>query len=125
MSSEVFMNAVPSTECPAAYRVTLRASLAWCGLLGTGYFFFWRQRQPEHRNHSLPRNIHFGFLGIREIERLAMFAAVALGIRSPGFLRVAASLLDDILRVEPAFQMSAAELALLIFLVAGTLPGLL
>ena len=82
------------------------------------------QRQPEHRNHSLPGDVHLGFLGIRQIERLAVFAAVDFGIRPPGFFSVAARLLDYIFGVEPAFQMTAAELAFLILLVAGALPRL-
>src|SRR5580658_420262 len=53
-----------------------------------------------------------------------MFAAVDLGVRSPGFFGVAAGLLDDVGRVEPAFQMAAAELAFFVFLVTGALPGL-
>ncbi len=83
-----------------------------------------RQRQPEHRNHPLPGDVHLGFLGIRQIERLAMLAAVDFGIRSPGLFGIAARLLDYIFGVEPALQMPTAELAFLILLVAGALPSL-
>ena len=54
-----------------------------------------------------------------------MLAAVDFGILAPGFFRVATGLLNHIRSVEPALQMSAAELAFLIPLVAGTLSRLL
>jgi hypothetical protein len=87
--------------------------------------FLRRQGQPENRNHSLAGDIHFRFRRIRQIERLAMFAAINFGIRPPGLFGVAASLLDHIFRVEPALQMSAAEFSLFVLLVAGALPRLL
>src|SRR5258708_32121196 len=54
-----------------------------------------------------------------------MLAAVDLGVRPPRFFRIAASLLDHILGIEPALQMPATEFALLVFLVTRALPGLL
>ena len=54
-----------------------------------------------------------------------MFAAIDFGIRSPGLLGIATGLLDDVSAVEPALQVSAAEFALGVFLVAGTLARLL
>src|SRR6202167_2948551 len=115
---------VASTQYPVPSETReFRATRYW--VLGTGYFFFRRQSQPKHRNHSLPRHIHFRFRRIRQIERLAMLAAVDLGVRPPRFFHVAASLLDHILGIEPALQVSAAELAFFVFLVAGALPGLL
>jgi len=53
-----------------------------------------------------------------------VLTAIDFRVRTPGFFRVSALLLEHISRVIPAFKMSAAELALSIFLVAGTLPGL-
>jgi len=96
-------------------------------VLGTRYsqlLLFRRQGQPEHRNHSLPGNIHLGFRWIRQIKRLAVFAAVDFRIPSPGFFGVAAGLLDHVSPVGPALQMAAAELAFLVLLVAGALPVL-
>ena len=54
-----------------------------------------------------------------------MFAAIDFGIRSPGLLGIATGLLDHVRGVEPALQVSAAEFALGVFLVAGTLARLL
>jgi hypothetical protein len=52
-----------------------------------------------------------------------MLTTVNFGIRSPGFFSVAARLLDDVGGVEPALQVSATELALFVFLVAGPLSN--
>ncbi len=54
-----------------------------------------------------------------------MLAAVDFGILAPGFFRVATGLLDHIRSVEPPLQMSTAELALLVLLVAGSLSRFL
>ena len=54
-----------------------------------------------------------------------MLAAVDFGVLAPGFFRVATGLLNHIRSVEPALQMSAAELAFLVLLVAGTLSRFL
>ena len=86
---------------------------------------FRRQRQSEHGNHSLAGNVDLGFVGIGQVERLAIFAAIDFGVRSPSLLDVAALALNHVLRIEPAFQMAAAELALFVLFVAGTLSGLL
>src|SRR5450432_1388976 len=99
---------------------------AHCSLLTARTLLrLWRQRQSEHRNHSLPRHIHLRFSGSRQIQRLAVFAAVDFGLRSPGFLHVAALALDGVGHVGPELQMAAAEFSLFVFLVAGALPGLL
>src|SRR5260370_38360636 len=54
-----------------------------------------------------------------------MLAPVDFGVLAPGFFRVATCLLNHIRSVEPALQMSAAELAFLVLLVAGTLSRFL
>ena len=54
-----------------------------------------------------------------------MFAAIDFGIASPSLLHIPASLIEHIGRVEPAFEMSAAELAFLVLLVASPLSRLL
>jgi len=54
-----------------------------------------------------------------------MLAAVYLGVFAPSFLCVATGLFDHIRGVEPALQMSAAELPFFVLLVAGTLSRLL
>src|SRR5579862_202492 len=86
---------------------------------------FRRQRQSEHGFHALARHVHFGVDGIRQIQSLAMLAAVNFRVASPGFFRVAASFFNHVFRIEPAFQMAAAEFALLVFLIAGALTRLL
>src|ERR1700757_2572633 len=95
-------------------------SLLFFGVFG----FFRRQRQPEHRDHSLSGDIHFRLRRIGQVKRLAVFAAVNFGAGSPRFFGIAARLLEDVRGIEPALQMAAAELSLFVLLVAGALPGL-
>src|SRR5216683_7269091 len=94
-------------------------------LVFVALFFFRRQSQAEHGNPAFPGNIDFRVFRTGQIQRLAMLAAVDFGILAPRFLSVATGLLDHIRSVEPALQMSAAELAFLVLLVAGTLSRLL
>lgn len=54
-----------------------------------------------------------------------MFTAVDLRVWPPGFFGIAAGLFDYVLAVEPALQMTAAKLALFVFLVTGALSSLL
>jgi hypothetical protein len=54
-----------------------------------------------------------------------MFAAVHLSVITIGLTHIAAGLFDHVGGVEPTFEMAAAELALLVLLVAGPLEGLL
>jgi hypothetical protein len=54
-----------------------------------------------------------------------MLTAIDLRITTPSLLRIAASLLQNVGRVEPTLKVSAAELAFLILLIASPLPGLL
>src|SRR5208337_109000 len=84
-----------------------------------------RQRQAKHRNLPLPSYIHHRFPGVRQVQSLAMLAAVDLSIQSPGLFHIPAILLDQIHAIKPALQMAAAKLAFLVFLVAGALPRLL
>src|SRR6202046_3797327 len=120
MSSEVFMGKyqVLGTD-------STRLFLTQYSQLFIFWLIFRRQGQPEHRNHSLAGDIDFRFLGIRQVKRLAVLAAVDFSIRSPGFFGVAASLLDHVLRIKPALQMSPTKLAFFVFLVTGALSRLL
>jgi hypothetical protein len=87
---------------------------------------FRRNCQPKNRNLPRPRHIQTTrFFRIRQIKCLAMFAAIDFGIASPSLLHIPASLLQHIGRIEPAFEMPAAELAFLILLVASPLSRLL
>ena len=87
---------------------------------------FGRHGQAEHRGLSLASHIQpASSVRIGQVERLAMLAAINFRIRPPGLFGIAASLLEHIRGVEPALQMSAAEFALGVFLVTGTLPRLL
>ena len=86
---------------------------------------FRRQRQPEDGYHALARDVGRGLPRRGQVERLAMFAAIDLSLRSPGFFSIAAGLLDYVLAVEPALQMAAAEFSFFVLLVAGALPCLL
>jgi hypothetical protein len=91
--------------------------IAHCSLL-----LLWRQCQAEYRNHSFARDVHFALPGSRQVERLAVFAAIDFGLRSPGLLHISTIPLDRVGHVEPELQVAAAEFALGIFLVAGALP---
>src|ERR1700758_2351871 len=85
-----------------------------------------RERQSKYRNLALPRNIDAPYvIGVGQVQSLAIFAAIYLGLRSPGFGNVAAFLLENVRHVVPALEMSAAEFSLRIFFVAGTLPRFL
>src|ERR1035438_611900 len=79
-------------------------------------FFLGRNRQPEHRKLALPRYVHpTRIFGTGQIQRLAKFAAIYFGVCSPRFLHAAAFFFEHVSGVEPAFQMSAAELTLFVF----------
>jgi hypothetical protein len=54
-----------------------------------------------------------------------MFAAIHFGVGPPGFLRVAAGLLEQVGGVKPALEMASAKLAFLVLLVAGALSRFL
>ena len=54
-----------------------------------------------------------------------MLAAIDFGIRTPGFLHVAARLLDRVRHIKPALEMSAAELTFGVFLIARALSHFL
>lgn len=54
-----------------------------------------------------------------------MFATIDFGIAAPGLLHIAASLLQDIGRVKPAFEMPTTKLAFLVLFIASPLSRLL
>jgi hypothetical protein len=85
-----------------------------------------RDCQAEYRGLSLASHIQpANSVRVGQVERLAVLAAIDFRIRSPGLFGITASLLEHIRGVEPALQMSAAELALGVSLVTGALPWLL
>jgi len=85
-----------------------------------------RHRQPENRNLPRPGHIQTTrLLRIWQIKRLAMLAAINFRIAPPSLLYIAASLLEHIGGIEPALEMPAAKLALLVLLVASPLSRLL
>src|SRR6266853_7026929 len=98
-----------------------------CHLAFLRFLFFFRgNNKTENRILPGARDVHpTRIFGIRQIERLTKFAAINFGVRSPGFRHITAFLFEHVGGVEPALQMSAAELALFVFLVAGTLSRLL
>src|ERR1700758_751293 len=88
--------------------------------------FFWRNGQPKYRKLTFTSYVGAArALRIGQVERPANFAAIDLRIATPGFFDAAAFLLERIGGVEPALQMAAAELAFLVFFVAGALARLL
>ena len=87
--------------------------------------FTW-QGQPEHRDLPLPRYVQStGFFRIWQVKSLAVFAAVNLCLFAPSLFYISASLLDDIIGVEPALEVSATEFSLLVLFITGTLIQLL
>src|ERR1700681_4928939 len=89
-------------------------------------FILRRNNKTENRILSGARDVHSTrVFGVGQVERLTKFAAIHFGVRSPGFLHVTAFLFEHVGGVEPAFQVSSAELALFVFLVAGTLSRFL
>ena len=73
-------------------QLSLRATVLWCWVLG--HFSFGGKVRPKTEIHSLAGDIHFCFRGIRQIESLAMFAAIDFGVLSTGFFNIAANLFD-------------------------------
>ena len=53
-----------------------------------------------------------------------MFATIDFRIATPSLLYVATRLFEDVGRIEPALEVSAAQLALGVFFVAGALTRL-
>ena len=53
-----------------------------------------------------------------------MLAAIHLGIATPSLLDIATDLFQHVSRVKPALEMPAAELTLLVLLVASSLSRL-
>src|ERR1041384_2832342 len=88
--------------------------------------FLRRQREAKIGDLSAAGDIDSArVIGVRQVERLAVLTAIDLSIFAPSLLDVATRLLDHIRRIEPALQMAAAQLSLLVLLIAGTLQGLL
>ena len=95
-------------------------------LTAQGDLSFRGQRQSKHRDLPLPGNIHPAqIFRVGQVQSLAIFAAIDLGILTPGLLYVATSLLDNVCHVVPALEMAAAELAFVILLIAGALADFL
>ena len=103
------------SSCPLWFRALFFVAL----------FFFRRQSQAEHGNPAFPGNIDFRVFRTGQIQRLAMLAAVHFSILSPSLRHVAARLFDRVGHVIPAFEMSAAEFAFGIQLIAGALSRFL
>jgi len=90
------------------------------------FFIFRRDGQSKNRNLPHASYVCAAYLfGIGEIEGLAGFAAVYLGVWAPGFFRVTTGLLDYISGIKPTLQMAAAEFSLVIFFVTSALSRLL
>src|SRR5438034_2156873 len=120
MSSEVFTVTEESPGSPSGCPSKL------CLGGGLNLFLLGRDRQPKHR--ELPFSGHVQSarrLRVREIQRLAMLAAVHFRILSPSLRHIAARLFDGVGHVIPAFEMSAAEFAFGIQLIAGALSRFL
>jgi len=87
--------------------------------------FFRRQSQAKHRLHSLSCYIHLRLARMRQVQGFAVLATIDFGVRPHRLLDVPTFALDRVLCIGPELQVSAAELSLLIFFVAGALSRLL
>src|SRR6202007_3217158 len=88
--------------------------------------FFWRNGQAKYRELTFTSYVDAaGAFGVWQVQCFAGFATIDLRIGSPGLFDAAALLLDSVGGVEPTLQMTAAELAFLVLLVAGALARLL
>src|SRR5215467_1054375 len=88
--------------------------------------FLRRNGQAEHGKLPGSGDVHpTRILWIGQVQRMAEFAAIDFPVWAPGFLDVPALPLEHIGGVEPALQVPAAELALFVFFIAGTLARLL
>ena len=93
---------------------------------GLNLFLLGRDREAEHRELPLARDVQTAWrFRVRKVQRLAMLAAVHFSILSPSLRHVAARLFDRVGHVIPAFEMSAAEFAFGIQLIAGALSRFL
>src|SRR6266699_3689098 len=112
MSSEVFTVTEESLGAPSKL----------CLGGGLNLFLLGRDREAEHRELPLARDVQTDWrFRVRKVQRLAMLAAVHFSILSPSLRRVAARLFDRVGHVIPAFEMSAAEFAFGVQLIAGAL----
>src|SRR6266550_781325 len=116
MSSEVFTVTEESLGAPSKL----------CLGGGLNLFLLGRYREAEHRELPLARDVQTDWrFRVRKVQRLAMLAAVHFSILSPSLRHVAARLFDRVGHVIPAFEMSAAEFAFGIELIAGALSRFL
>src|ERR1700720_3505165 len=116
MSSDVFTITEKNAGAPSKLR------------LGGGFdlFLLRRDRQSEHRKLPLTGDVQTaGRFRIGQIQRLAMLAAINFRIRAPSLRYIAACLFHNVGHVIPAFEMSAAEFAFGIRLIAGALARFL
>ena len=74
-------------------------------LLFFGLFFFRWNGQTKHRELPYAADVHSTCVfRVRQIKRLAKFAAIDFRIGSPRFLHASALSLEHIGRIEPAFK---------------------
>src|ERR1700730_9354543 len=98
MSSEVSMCSAgtPARVCVDRPRIRSRLGFRTTDDRALRLLLFLRRnRQPEDRKLSLPRNIHpLRIFRTRQIQRLAKFAAIHFSVNSPSLLRASALLLE-------------------------------
>lgn len=84
---------------------------------------FWREGQSKYRDTPPSGDVQPAWiLRIRQVKRLAMFAAIDFGVAPPSLFDITTLPLQHIGQVKPPFQMPATRLAFFVFLVAGALP---
>ena len=92
----------------------------------TCLFSFLRYDKPKHRELPGPGDVHTArVFGTGQVKRLTELATINLSVGSPSFLGATALPLENVGGIKPAFQVAAAEFALVVCFVAGALTGLL
>ena len=90
-----------------------------CGLCLRG------KSQPEDGSRPLTSDIHAPKVDrIGEVQGFAMLAPVDFGRVSPGAADVATLLLNDVVEVKPALEVSSAQFVFGVLFITGTLAGL-
>src|SRR5579884_1428837 len=87
-------------------------------------FLRWH-RESEHRDLTASGDVQtLGVIRMWQVERFTEFTAIDLSVASVGLFDVSALLLEDVGLIEPALQVAAAQLALVVLFVTGTLKVL-
>src|SRR5208337_321980 len=109
-------------HCPLRFRLSRKHRLL------LAFFFARLGCQGQSKNGLLAQSSNIlaaRFLFARQIQSLAVLTTIDFRLVAKGLPDVAASLLQHVGQIKPALQMSATELALCVWFVAGALERFL